>query len=246
MADGKGSAMPTRDDWRRGFAEPELESEDPRPTARPATPPAGTGAFEGADERGVVTVVVDDAGTVTDVVIPATWKDELPELELGSALRTAANNAFFAWLSAGLDAVDLDQQPAAPQEEGSHSPGPASEWLVREIDDLIAQFGRDYRRYRDRLRTAAAAAATATTKGVNGRIEVTMEPGHVTEVTVDRRWIQYARYTEVRTEAVTAFHAASRQAGTGGPDTVPLPASLARMRELASDPRALSRQLGLS
>ncbi|MGH3875894.1 MAG: hypothetical protein ACRDSK_02515 [Actinophytocola sp.] len=237
--------MPTDDDWHRGFAEPDLADEYPRPRA--TSPKPARAGFEGTDDHGVIKVLVDGSGAVVDVVIPSTWQDTIASRELGVALRTAANNAFFSWLADGLANADLEQRPVSARspEAGGPPSGEVSASLVDEVDELIAKYDRDLRTYRERLR-AASATATATTCGVNGRIEVTMQPRHVSEVTVDTRWIQYARYTEVRAEAVAAFKAACRQAGTGQPDAVALPASIARMRELASDPRALSRQLGLS
>lgn len=235
--------MPTRDDWRRGFAEPDLGTDDPRPTPTPPEP--GGVSYEGADDHGVVTVTVDGSGSVSDVVIPPTWRDTVAPDELGSALLTAANNAFLSRLADDLGHADLEQEPAsAPESDGNPSDEPVASMVI-EVDDLIAQFDRDLGIYRDRLR-AAADTATATRRGINGRIEVTMGPGIVSAVTVDPRWAGHARYTEIRAEALAAFQAACRQAGTERPDAVPLPASLARIQELARDPRALSKQLGLS
>jgi hypothetical protein len=232
--------VPTRDEWRHGFGEPDPADEDPRTTPQPEPGKAG---FEGTDDQGVITVLVDGSGAVADVVVPSDWKARIAPHELGDALRTAANNAFFGWLAGELDKADLEQRPAVPEAAGS--PPSQVSTSEGEVDDLIAQFGRDFGIYRDRLR-AAAATATATTRGINGKIEVTMLPRHVTAVSVDPKWLRGARYTEIRAEALAAFQAACRQAGTGFPDTVPMPASIARIRELASDPRALSRQLGLS
>ncbi|MGH3684257.1 MAG: hypothetical protein ACRDRU_12125 [Pseudonocardiaceae bacterium] len=45
---------------------------------------------------------------------------------------------------------------------------------------------------------------------------------------------------------MSAFQAAWRQAASRGSGGIPLPPSIARLQELASDPEALSRQLGLS
>jgi hypothetical protein len=227
--------VPTRDEWRRGFAEPDLGDADPR---HPTTDPSEV-RFEGSDDHGVITVVVDGSGAVANVVIPANWKATVAPDELGAALRTAANNAFFGWLAGELGDADLEQQPAAPD------PPAQAAANMAEVDDLIAQFDRDFRIYRERLR-AAAVTATATSRGINGKIEVTMQPRHVSAVSVDPRWLRGVRYTEVRAEALAAFRAACRQAGTGIPDTVPMPASIARICELASDPRALRTRPGRS
>jgi hypothetical protein len=62
---------------------------------------------------------------------------------------------------------------------------------------------------------------------------------------VDTTWAAGARHTEIRAEALSAFKAAWRQA-TPDSAAIALPPSIARLQELASDPQALSRQLGLS
>jgi hypothetical protein len=73
----------------------------------------------------------------------------------------------------------------------------------------------------------------ATASGPNGRVTVTMTHGHVAEVTADPRWASHSRHTEIRAEALQAFQAAARELGKPDPAAVPLPSSLARLRELS-------------
>jgi len=112
---------------------------------------------------------------------------------------------------------------------------------VREILDLFDHFGTDLAAYqRELLATSAPQQAT----GMNRRVTVTMSGGLVDSVEVDIRWAERSRYTEIATEALTAFSTA-QQAAEQVRAAVREPASLARLRELSSDPLALCRQLGL-
>ncbi|HEU5471464.1 MAG TPA: hypothetical protein VFV67_12485 [Actinophytocola sp.] len=206
--------------------------------------------FEGADDSGVITVTVDGSGQVADVRIPATWQDTVHPRELGPALRIAANNALTHWLADRFEHADLSpEEPAAVARRDARDAGgdPSSQVaqdLVNEVVELLARFDRDLRSYRERL--TEAAHTVAETRGVNGKIEVTMTAGHVSDVTVDVGWATFARYTEVRAEALGALQAAGRETAAADVAAVRPPPSIARLQELAADPAALSKQLGLS
>jgi hypothetical protein len=243
-------ARPTADDWRRGFGEPDLEDEVPRSVAvSPPSPVSTAGVFEGADDHGVVKVVVDGSGLVADVVLPRTWRERVAPGGLGQALLTAANNALSGWVADMFEHMDLGSDTpriarADAVDAGRDPSGRVARDLVDEIRELFATFDRDLEDYRDQLEKAAGHVAEGC--GSNSRIHVSMTPGQVSRVTADVRWAAHARYTEIRAEALGAFQAAGQQLAGADPGTVPLPASLARLRELAGDPTALSRQLGLS
>jgi hypothetical protein len=237
----RGHATRAADDgWRRGFAEPDLEDEDPPVTSGPPilsrtdseVGKVGVGVFKGIDDRGVITVTVDRSGQVAEVVVAPTWRDTVGAPELGSALLTAANNALTSHLAdkieqMGLDADDAWQTGGTPS---SHVPQRLN---MREVADLLAVFDRDLQAYRDQLDAAVNVTGTAT--GPNGRVRVTMTPGRVAEVTADPRWASYARYTEIRFEARTAFQTATQRLGNTDPSAVPVPKSIARLRELAGE-----------
>ncbi|HEU5475624.1 MAG TPA: hypothetical protein VFV67_33700 [Actinophytocola sp.] len=235
-----------RDDgWHRGFAEPDLGDED-RPPPTPRSKPGTTG-FTGADDRDVITVTVDGTGVVADVGVPPNWRDWIGPRELGQALLTAANNALSGWLGDMIERTDLEPglsttTRADALDAGGDPSSAVARNLMAEIGELFATVDRDLAAYREQL--VRAANVTAEAKGSNGRIHVTMAPGSVSAVTVDSRWATSARYTEIRAEALGAFRAAGRQLDGAG--TVSVPASLARIQELASDPVALCRELGLS
>lgn len=208
-----------------------------------------TAVFEGVAGPGVVKVVVDGSGAVVDVVLLPTWRKRIAPGDLGQALHTAATDALSGWLAHVIEHVDLEPgTPRAVRPDAVDAGGdPSSEVtrnLVNEIRELFAVFDRDLERYRDQLEKATS--RTAEAYGSNGRIHVSMARGQVSRVTADPRWATYARYTEIRAEALGAFRAAGRQLARADPSAVRLPASLARLRELAGDSTALGKELGLS
>ncbi len=127
---------------------------------------------------------------------------------------------------------------------GGDPTSPVAESLVNEVLDLFSWFDTELEAYAAQVRQAAT--ATNCGEGINGRIIVTAAAGQISAVDVDVRWASAARHTEIRAEAMSAFQAAWRQAASRGSGGIPFPPSIARLQELASDPEALSRQLGLS
>ncbi|HEU5475647.1 MAG TPA: hypothetical protein VFV67_33815 [Actinophytocola sp.] len=231
-----GRAQATDEGWRRGFAEPDFEEDEGRrggaraAAARSDVDDVGPGVFEGVDDHGVITVTVDRSGRVADVVVPPTWRGggALEPRELGHALCTAANNALLSQLADTLRR--LDAGPVAPKRTSLVPP----EVSMSEVADLFNRFERDFETYRTRLEEALNVTGVGT--GPNGRVTVTMEPGRVVEVTADPRWASHSRHTEIRAEALRAFRSAVAKLGNPDPNAVPLPPSLARLRELARGP----------
>jgi hypothetical protein len=197
---------------------------------------------EGADDTGVIKVRVDRSGAVTEVAVPPTWREKLHPRELGPALVTAANAALTSRLTPPPEPTPVSRRDARDA-YGDPSSQVAQD-LVNEFAALFANFERDLATYRKDLR--GAANATATGRGTKGTVEVTMAHGRVTGVTVHPAWAKSARNTDIRVEALAAFTAAQRRLAPLAPNTVPAPAPITRLRELTSDPHALSKQLGLS
>lgn len=228
-----GHARPTADDWRRGFAEPDFEDEEPPARGRNApntSPEPGPGAFSGADDSGAITVAVDRAGRVVDVTIAQNWRNYITPRALGQALLTAAGNAIVELVAEHVEGLDLDpiivKVPTAP----TAIPSEDYYSVLNEMADLLTRAGRDLEIYRDEAESVLNATATAA--GPNGRVSVTVARGRVVEVTADSRWASHVRYTEIRSEALGAFRAAARQLGDTDITTVQKPASLARLQEL--------------
>lgn len=188
---------------------------------------------------GVVKVTVDQTGAVTDVVVAPNWREKVHPRDLGHALATAANTALTT-----RPAAEPEPETTPVRGEARDLSGQTTQELVNEFAALFAVFERDLEIYRDDLREAAT--ATATARSAKGTVEVTMTHGRVTRVTVNPGWAKSARNNDIRVEALAAFTAAERQLAYLAPNTVPLPASIIRLRELAGDPHALSKQLGLS
>jgi hypothetical protein len=223
-----GRPNATDDGWRRGFADPGFDDEDP-PTRTPDRHAAepGHGAYSGVDDSGAVTVGVDRAGLVADVTVTRNWRDLITPSELGHALCTAANNAILELVAAEVEGMDLDsiEVPAAPP-----VPPPMDDSTLTELVDLLNRAGRDLDTYRGQVESVVNATATAA--GPNGRVTVGLASGRVTEVTADPRWASHVRYTEIRSEALGAFRAATRRLGDTDRTTIQKPASLVRLQEL--------------
>jgi hypothetical protein len=204
------------------------------------------GNMEEDQGRAAVTVLVDERGVVTDVGIPAGWHRAMRPRELGPALLAAANTAIANRVAEQVELVDLDD-PApvfttrdAPSADGDPTSAVAED-LVTEVLDLFSRYDAELATYAAQVR----AATTTTNRGESGsgRVVVMFASGQVSAVDIDTTWAAGARHTEIRSEVLSAFQAAQRQARSA---TIPLPPSIARLQELASDPQALSRQLGLA
>ncbi|MET0133128.1 MAG: hypothetical protein ABW215_05995 [Kibdelosporangium sp.] len=193
-----------------------------------------------------IAVVVDSRGAVSDVIVPARWHETVSARDLGLVLQETANKAIAKRVAEQVDEFDMDQpvrfghRADAPSAHGDPDSAVA-ENLVREALDLFANFNADLAAYTAQVKQSTP--ATSRGQGGNGRITVTLSAGQVSAVTVDAAWAASARHTEVRAEALSAFRAADQVSSS---PEVAFPASIARLHELASDPVALSRQLGLS
>jgi hypothetical protein len=195
-----------------------------------------------------IAVVVDDNAAVSDVVIPARWQNTVQPQDLGRVLLERANEAIAGRVTEQVErfAVDSPAPVYARREAPSANGDPTSqvaEDLVAEVMQLFARYNGELEAYTARVQQAAT--ATHQAEGGTGRIKVTLAGGQVSAVDVDAAWAAGARHNEIRSEALGAFQAAWRNAELGTTN-IPFPPSIARLQELASDPQALSRQLGLS
>jgi hypothetical protein len=211
-------------DWRRRFTEQDTDDEEQHQQPR------------------AITVLVDEQGVVSDVVIPARWRDSVHPEDLGRALAEAANKAMADRIAEQTEQFDPNAPPQfttrdAPSAHGDPT-SPVAQSLVNEVLELLSTYSSELDAYTARLREIASAASRA--EGTDGRIVVTFATGQVS-AEADAAWAASARRSEIRAEALSAFQAAQRQAAP-----VALPPSLARLVELASDPEALCRQLGLT
>ncbi len=247
--------MPDEDnDWRRRFTAQDIdEEEDDRP--RRATPADRDLPQESAMDPAAVTVLVDEQGVVSDVVIAEQWRDVVAPRDLGRVLLEAVNKAIANRITSQVEQLDLEfdlggaaELPVRSHRDAPSAGGdptsPVAENLVNEVLELFSRFDAELETYAVQVRQAAS--ATNRGEGVKGHIVVTVATGQVSGVDVDVRWASAARHTEIRAEAMSAFQATWPQGASRGSSGIPLPPSIARLQELASDPEALSRQLGLS
>jgi hypothetical protein len=236
------------DDWLRRFTQQDIEEDE---GYRPRRTIPVDRALASAEEPAAITVVVDERCAVSDVVIAAQWRDVVRPHDLGRVLLEATNKAILIQVASQVERLDPEgpvelpgfTQRAAPSAGGDPT-SPVAESLVNEVLELFSRFDAELAAYTAHVRQAAS--GTTRGEGFNGRIVVTVAAGQVCGVDVDVKWASAARHTEIRAEAMSAFQAAWQQAASSDVREIPLPPSIARLQELASDPEALSRQLGLS
>jgi hypothetical protein len=189
-----------------------------------------------------IQVVVDERGAVSDVVIPAGWDKTVIPKDLGNVVRDKANEAIAQYIGAQIE--HFDEAAATPAAAAAKPVLGDPDALLAEVMTLFAQVDAELTTFAGQVR--AAAAASYAGEGMNRKVSVTMSHGQVTGVVLDQHWLAGARHTEVRAEVLSAFQAAARQVATSGAGTVRLPPALARLQELAGDPVALNRQLGMA
>lgn len=241
--------MSDQDDWRRRFTQWDAGEDDYRPRRAARVPQSQP--VESAGDGAAIAVIVDERCVVSDVVILPRWRDAVHPRDLGQQLREAANKAIADQVAGQLEQFDLNAPKMSPMfayrrapSAGGDPTSPVAESLVNEVLDLFSRFDAELDAYAAQTRQVATASNRG--EGTNGRIIVTISAGQVSEVDVDDRWASVVGHTEISAEALSAFQAASRQAASRGANGIPVPPSIARLQELASDPDALCRQLGLS
>ena len=238
-------------DWRRRFTAQDIDEEEEDYRSRRTTPADRGLPQESVVDPAAVTVLVDERGVVSDVVISAQWRDVVAPRDLGRVLLEAVRKAIANRVTSQVEQLNQDaplERPVFSHRDAPSAGGdptsPVAESLVNEVLELFSRFDSELEAYAVQVRQAAS--ATNRGEGVNGHIVVTVTAGQISGVDVDVRWASAARHTEIRAEAMSAFQAAWPQEASGSSGGIPLPPSIARLQELASDPEALSRQLGLS
>lgn len=202
----------------------------------------------GGSTRPAIVVTVDEQRLVTRVVVAVDWRDRIGPAALGECLTEAANEAILDEVARAAEALEPPTRPApvhrddAPSANGDPT-GPVAQALVAEAMELFARFDTELVEYTQQLRDAS----TAPSQGVsgNGHVRVVLAAGQVSRVEVNPRWAARAGHAMVAAEALAAFEAA-QHAMADDAVVVRMPPALARLVELAGDPHALSRQLGLS
>ena len=224
------------------------DEDDRRPARQDSAQRRGR---DNREDPPAITVLADEQGVVSDVLVPADWRNTVSPRDLGGALRDAANKAIMDRVAAQAEQFDpyavvapqTTVRPHAPSAHGDPT-SPVAENLVNEVLGLFSRFDAELATYSDQVRQQVT--TTQRAEGPGGRIVVTLAAGQVSTVEADDRWATAARHTEIQAEATQAFRAAFRHGAAAGSDDIPLPPSITRLHELAGDPEALCRQLGLS
>ncbi|MGH3791239.1 MAG: hypothetical protein ACRDQ9_10660 [Pseudonocardiaceae bacterium] len=141
------------DDWRRHFTEQDVDEEEdyhPRRTTRAdQVAPQGSAA--------AITVLVDEQGAVSDVVISAQWRGVVRPSDLGRVLLAAVNKAIANRVASQVEQLDLDALEVlhrnAPSAGGDPT-SPVAQSLVNEVRDLFSRFDAELAEYTAQVRQA--------------------------------------------------------------------------------------------
>ena len=194
--------------------------------------------------RPAIAVTVDERRLVTRVVVAADWRDRIDPAALGECLKAAANEAILDEVSRPAEELPPPAPTPLHRDDAPSAGGdPTSPALIAEVMELFARFDTELAQYTRQLRDASTAPSQGASG--NGNVLVVLAAGQVSRVEVNPRWAARAGHAMVAAEALAAFQAAQRAEADDAP-VVRMPPGLARLVELAGDPYALSRQLGLS
>lgn len=221
------------------------------------TEPDRARTFEGDDETGLVHVVIDASGRVTDVRLERDWDRTIDPRRLGATVIEAVNGAIVSrlssWAGRLTDVADVPQAPEEPR--GAPEPviiNPSGQ-MIDDLIYLLYRVGREMtpperprRRAHDDEEEAAPPVRRRLTRGRSkgGHIVVALDGTTVAEVQVetDTMWIGGANHLEVADELRGAFAAAYRRAE----DEAPAPRSdsaVAELRALTADPQEFVAKL---
>ncbi|HEX7662626.1 MAG TPA: hypothetical protein VF444_24435 [Pseudonocardiaceae bacterium] len=219
-------------------------------STRPAEEPPDS--IPGTDPDEIVTVRVNPEAQFVSVRLVERWKDKVSPEALAGAVRAAANAAIMAALARRVeetqDAGERKAEPAAAPRrasdtgtgtQGTVDPMTNARRLLSLLDTVSAQVDR----FEQQLSTIANVKATADSGGRHVRAGI--EGGQVIEVTVDTRWAERVRYSEVESELLDALRQAQRRADPGDLTRGPQSTEISELMNLVNNPQELLRQLGL-
>ena len=200
----------------------------------------------------IVTGRVNPEAQFVSVRLVERGKDKVSPEALAGAVRAAANAAIMAALARRVeetqDAGERKAEPAAAPRrasdtgtgtQGTVDPMTNARRLLSLLDTVSAQVDR----FEQQLSTIANVKATADSGGRHVRAGI--EGGQVIEVTVDTRWAERVRYSEVESELLDALRQAQRRADPGDLTRGPQSTEISELMNLVNNPQELLRQLGL-
>jgi DNA-binding protein YbaB len=205
-----------------------------------------TATYEGQDETGSVTAVVDGTGTVTDFRLEREWYDTLDARKLGAAVVEAVNAAGVAQLTGWAEKVAEAEQnePAADSTEPTAEPGAPFEInpSAEMVDRLLSLLHRAGSEAQAEAKAAEAHAKLRRrpTKGrsAGGHITVAMDGKQVVDVQIetDTRWVGTANNLEIVSELRDAFAVAYANVAEAAPRRRS-DSAIAELQALTADPQ---------
>lgn len=207
----------------------------------------------GRDGTGSVHVTVGGDGRVVDVQLDRTWRQSVGPEALGAAVLEAVGDASMRRLAAWGEAVaddpgppadGIDPTPPPMVRPGAPTDNAATRRAVQDMLSLLEGVEADLEDLERRIdqRVQQQVVGRSPTHQVTVRVGGV---GEVTDVEVQRRFVDRTDDRGIARELRNAFQAAYERAGTLGLDGLLGDGRLAQMHALGSDPTALLGRLGL-
>jgi len=217
--------------------------------------------YDGTDETGTVTAVVDGDGRVRDLAVDRSWRQHLGVTELGSAVRGAVERALLARV-AGFDAALSEELDAEPPPATDVTPlgdavrtrlaafaGAAPEDRVLAASELLAML-ETIEQSLDHLSGQLTEQLSRPYTGRSRARHVTVSVTGAAElvgVEYDKRWLVNAHEVNIARETREALTAAYQAARGHGLQDLLADSPLGRAGpQVTVDPKELSRRLGLA
>jgi hypothetical protein len=206
-------------------------------------------SYEARDADGVAVAVVDGRGRPVDLLLQPDWQQmtDLSGLQdaIVAAFSAAGEARLISWGEALTDddpkAAAAQPPPAPPAGAAGHAlPGIDGTALIRSMLDLVGRAAEQVDEVRERA-AARLGAEVVTPSSPSSPVRVHAVAGAVTGVEINVRWVRAASVRQLAQEVLTTLQAAYDRAW----DDTDLPAELASLQRLTSDPAQLLRQVGL-
>ncbi|MPZ65194.1 MAG: hypothetical protein GEU83_06640 [Pseudonocardiaceae bacterium] len=207
-----------------------------------------------------VRVTVGGDGNVSDVEIDQSWRRTVGEQGLSAAVLEAVTDATMRRLAQWAEAVASEQSHSAQPNEGAGSgeltttgpvrpPGLSDNAEARRTVQEVLSLLKNVEAELDDLEREVKRRGQQHVVGRSPShlVKVTMAGrGQVVDVNIQRRLMQRADERLLARELTKAFHAAYERADALKLDGFLGDGKLSRLQDLAADPNALLRRLGLN
>jgi DNA-binding protein YbaB len=222
---------------------------------------ARSATARGTDASEAVTISLNGDGQLSAMQLKAGWKSLLTPQSLGSAVRSAVDNAGLTRLTDWAEAFTADDSPATAPSTATASADIAGELqrltsrrrrtdednsaALRELLVMAEALERGLDEATARIETAATRTHVGSSHDDHVRISVS-GAGEITDVQYDERWLLEAHEYNIARQTVAAAMAAYRRASRDSARAIVEESSIGDVSRILQDPAELARRLRLS